>query len=58
MAYRPKAGDSDADRDVICNIFNAGGTNPLEAAAFALQTAQKIMRYQASGVKLKREAGG
>jgi ethanolamine ammonia-lyase small subunit len=57
MAYRPKAGDSDADRDVICNIFNGGGTNPLEAAAFALQTAQKMMRYQASGIKLKREAG-
>jgi ethanolamine ammonia-lyase small subunit len=58
MAYRPKAGDSDADRDVVCNIFNNGGTNPLEGAAFALQTAQKMMKYQASGVKLKRlEAG-
>jgi ethanolamine ammonia-lyase small subunit len=53
MAYRPKAGDSDADRDVVCNIFNNGGTNPLEGAAFAMQTAQKMMKYQASGVKLK-----
>jgi ethanolamine ammonia-lyase small subunit len=53
MAYRPKAGDSDADRDVVCNIFNNGGTNPLEGAAFALQTAQKMMKYQASGIKLK-----
>ncbi|MEP7359823.1 MAG: ethanolamine ammonia-lyase light chain EutC, partial [Anaerolineales bacterium] len=57
MAYRPKAGDTDADRDVICNIFNGGGTNPLEAAAFAVQTAQKMMRYQASGVKLKNASG-
>jgi len=53
MAYRPKAGDSDADREVVCNIFNNGGTNPLEGAAFALQTAQKMMKYQASGIKLK-----
>ena len=28
MAYRPKPGDTDADRDVVCNIFNNGGTNP------------------------------
>lgn len=53
MAYRPKAGDSDADRDVVCNIFNNGGTNPLEGAAFAMQTAQKMIKYQASGIKLK-----
>ena len=53
MAYRPKPGDSDADRDVVCNIFNNGGTNPLEGAAFAIQTAQKMIRYQASGIKLK-----
>jgi ethanolamine ammonia-lyase small subunit len=53
MAFRPKAGDSDADRDVVCNIFNGGGTNPLEGAAFAMQTAQKMIKYQASGIKLK-----
>jgi len=53
MAYRPKAGDTDGDRDVICNIFEAGGTNPLEAAAFVVQLAQKMRQYQASGVKLK-----
>jgi ethanolamine ammonia-lyase small subunit len=56
MAYRPKAGDTDADRDVVCNIFNNGGTNPLEGAAFVLQTAQRMMKYQASGVKLKMAA--
>ena len=53
MAYRPKAGDTDADRDVICNIFENGGTNPLEAGAFIVQVAQKMRRHQASGVKLK-----
>jgi len=53
MAYRPKTGDTDADRDVICNIFENGGTNPLEAGAFIVQVAQKMRRHQASGVKLK-----
>lgn len=53
MAYRPKAGDNDADRDVVCNIFNNGGTNPLEGAAYTIQIAQKMMKHQASGVKLK-----
>lgn len=53
MAYRPKAGDTDADRDVICNIFEGGGTNPLEAGAFVVQLAQKMRKHQASGVKLK-----
>jgi len=53
LAFRPKAGDTDADRDVVCNIFNGGGTNPLEGAAFTVQIAQKMIRHQASGVKLK-----
>jgi ethanolamine ammonia-lyase small subunit len=53
MAYRPKPGDTDADRDVICNIFDGGGANPLEAGAFVVQLAQKMRKHQASGVKLK-----
>jgi ethanolamine ammonia-lyase small subunit len=53
MAYRPQPGDTDADRDVVCNIFNGGGTNPLEAAAFTLQIAQKMLKHRASGIKLK-----
>lgn len=56
MAYRPKGGDTDAERDVICNIFN-GGTNPLEAGAYAVQMAQKMIQRQASGVKLKLTEG-
>jgi ethanolamine ammonia-lyase small subunit len=54
MGYKPKYGDSDADRDVVCNIFENGGTNPLEAGAFVVQIAQKMRQHQASGVKLKR----
>lgn len=53
LAYQPKAGDTDADRDVVCNIFAQGGTNPLEAAAYVLQLAQQMLQHQASGVKLK-----
>jgi ethanolamine ammonia-lyase small subunit len=53
MGYKPKYGDSDADRDVVCNIFESGGTNPLEAGAFVVQIAQNMRKHQASGVKLK-----
>lgn len=52
MAYQPKSGHTDAERDVICNVFN-GGTNPLEAGAYAIQLAQKMLQFQAAGVKLK-----
>ncbi len=53
MGYKPKKGNNDADRDVICNIFENGGTNPLEAGAFIVQFARKMLQHQASGVKLK-----
>ena len=53
MGYKPKYGDTDAERDVVCNIFENGGTNPLEAGAFVVQLAQKMRKSQASGVKLK-----
>jgi ethanolamine ammonia-lyase small subunit len=53
MGYHPKSGDTDAERDVICNIFDRGGTNPLEAGAYAVQFAKKMIQNKASGVKLK-----
>src|SRR5215207_775644 len=53
MGYKPKYGNTDADRDVVCNIFEGGGTNPLEAGAFVVQLAQNMRKSQASGVKLK-----
>jgi ethanolamine ammonia-lyase small subunit len=61
MAFRPRAGHTDADRDVICNIYDNGGTNPLEAGAYIVQTAQKMIQHQASGIKLRMietEKGG
>ena len=42
-----------ADRDVVCNIFESGGTNPLEAGTFVVQFAPKMRKSQVSGVKLK-----
>jgi ethanolamine ammonia-lyase small subunit len=53
MAYRPKSGDTDADRDVVCNIFENGGMNAIEASALIVQTAQEMRKYRVSGVKLK-----
>jgi ethanolamine ammonia-lyase small subunit len=52
MAYRPKPGDTDADRNVICNIFAHGGTQPHEASELILALAQKMRKNQKSGVKL------
>ena len=53
MGYQPKTGHTDAERDVICNIFDRGGTNPLEAGAYAVQFAKKMIQNKAAGVKLK-----
>lgn len=58
MAYRPRSGHTDAERDVVCNIFAAGGTNPLEAGAYVVQMAQKLIRFQASGIKLRLAENG
>ena len=50
MAYQPKHGHTDANREVICNIFDNGGTNPLEAGAYAIQMALEMIRKRRSGV--------
>lgn len=52
LGFRPKPDSSDADRDVVCNIFN-GGTNPLEAGAYVVEYIKRIVKHQASGIKLK-----
>lgn len=57
MAYRPHSGHTDAEREVICNIYDEGGTNPLEAGAYALQMARRMIQRQASGVRLKMMEG-
>ncbi|MCJ7622383.1 MAG: ethanolamine ammonia-lyase subunit EutC, partial [Anaerolineaceae bacterium] len=58
MGYHPQSGHTDAERDVICNVFNRGGTNPLEAGAFAIRLAQKMIKYKASGIKLRQSQQG
>lgn len=53
MGYKPGPGKTDAQRDVICMITNAGGTNPLEAGAFVVEMIKKMLKYQSSGIELK-----
>jgi ethanolamine ammonia-lyase small subunit len=57
MGWRPTAGKTDAERDVICMITMNGGTNTLEGGAFVVETIKKTIKYQASGVELKEKAG-
>lgn len=52
LGYEPKPDSTDADRDVVCNIFN-GGTNPLEAGAYVVEYIKRMLKHQASGIKLK-----
>jgi ethanolamine ammonia-lyase small subunit len=52
LGFRPQPDSTDADRNVICNIFD-GGTNPLEAGASVVQLVQEMLTLQASGVKIK-----
>lgn len=56
MGYDPQPGKSDADRDLICMITTHGGTNPLEAGAYVVEFVQRMLRYSASGVKLRELA--
>ncbi|MEN4100692.1 MAG: ethanolamine ammonia-lyase subunit EutC [Anaerolineaceae bacterium] len=58
MGYKPAAGKTDADRDVICMITRNGGTNPLEGGAFVVELIKKTLKYQASGVNLKLKSAG
>ncbi len=58
MGWRPTAGKTDAERDVICMITKNGGTNPLEGGAFLVEMIKKTLKYQASGVELKEKSSG
>ena len=53
MGYEPRSGLSDADRDVVCNIYDGGGVNPLEAGAYVVRLAQRMIAAGASGVRLR-----
>lgn len=56
MGYDPQPGKSDADRDLICMITMHGGTNPLEAGAYIVEFIKRMIKYGASGVKLREVA--
>jgi ethanolamine ammonia-lyase small subunit len=54
MAYRPRPGHTDAQRNLISNI-HARGVPPEEAARRILALAGQMRRLQASGVTVKEE---
>jgi ethanolamine ammonia-lyase small subunit len=54
MAYRPKAADTDADRNLISNIHNRG-VNTEQAAQRILNLAASMMRNNKSGCQLREE---
>lgn len=55
MGWRPTAGKTDAERDVVCMITMNGGTNTLEGGAVVVEIIKKTLKYQASGVELKEK---
>ncbi|HET7349921.1 MAG TPA: ethanolamine ammonia-lyase subunit EutC [Marmoricola sp.] len=56
--WRPGPGKSDAHRDVTCMITANGGTNPLEAGAFAVEHVKQVIGNEASGVELRLKQSG
>jgi ethanolamine ammonia-lyase small subunit len=54
MAYRPKASDSDAHRNLISNI-HARGVSPEQAAQRILNLGASMMKTQKSGFQLREE---
>lgn len=51
LCYEPRKGTIEADRMVISNIHK-GGIPPVEAGAYLGTVIQKILKYEASGVRL------
>lgn len=54
MAFRPRLGHSDADRNLISNIHRRGVSTE-EAAVRILNLADKMLRLQLSGVQVREE---
>jgi ethanolamine ammonia-lyase small subunit len=54
MAYRPRAGHTDAQRNLISNI-HARGVPPEQAAVRIVALAQMMRSAQRSGVEIKEE---
>jgi ethanolamine ammonia-lyase small subunit len=57
MAYRPRAGHSDAKRNLVSNI-HARGVTPAAAVPRILRLAERLMHSQMSGVAVKEEMVG
>ena len=54
MAFRPRSGHTDADRNLISNIHGRGVAIP-DAAARILHLAERMLRLQISGVQIREE---
>ena len=52
LAYKPKAGDTDAERNCISNIYKKG-LSPLEAAPVVVDMVKRMLDQKVSGVPLK-----
>ncbi len=52
MAYRPEAGHTDADRNLVCNIHETG-TRPVDASRRVIGLAEQMVATGTSGVELK-----
>lgn len=57
MAFRPRAGHTDAQRNLISNI-HARGIDPRAAAERILALAEQMIRAQSSGVAIKEQLPG
>ena len=57
LAYRPRPGDTDAQRNLLSNI-HARGTPVPEAAARVLRLAEVMMRVGSSGIAVKEQSDG
>jgi len=54
LAYHPRPGHSDADRNLVSNVHSAG-VPPHEAAQRILNLAASMLRERTSGVPLKEQ---
>src|SRR6185312_16144291 len=54
LAYRPRSGHTDAQRNLISNI-HARGIGPEEAARRIMALAEQMIRLEVSGVAIKEE---
>jgi len=53
--YRPQPDSTDADRDMVCNIFNGGTRSRWKLSAYVVEYIKRMLpKHQAaSGIKLK-----